>query len=371
MTQLRKDIILDRAVMISLAMWIAKYGLKIADQSAARTLLQNYARLIYESTGMSAIERILRGYEPISKKLVCVSHHVTLDVGSDEKSLLTATVAEAVRIPRLLHALDRFATTRMGSAHPREDVLGYVVRLLLLGRQLKADILPWKARGDIIVALFEESELKWDAEDTIGRLHLLRSEPCCFPYLPPIKEQEPLHRFGILLPEVNLFDHDLCMDEISTAELDSPFRDVLSPINSTQDSGEFDVFIAYNAKDKDQVKKIAERLRAHGLLPWFDDWELRPGMPWQDCLQEQIQNIKAVAVFIGPRGVGPWEDLEVKAFIEEFVLRKCPIIPVLLPGRKRWPKLPPFLKMFHGVDFNKPNPDPFRQLVYGITGKRD
>ena len=135
-------------------------------------------------------------------------------------------------------------------------------------------------------------------------------------------------------------------------------------------TGEFDVFLSYNSADRDAVKEIANRLKARGILPWLDEWELRPGLPWQKALQKQIKKIKAAAVFVGAKGIGPWQDMEQEAFIQQFVKRQCPVIPVILMGTKRVPKLPIFLNGMTWVDFRKEDPDPLERLVYGITGKR-
>jgi hypothetical protein len=35
------------------------------------------------------------------------------------------------------------------------------------------------------------------------------------------------------------------------------------------------------------------------------------------------------------------------------------------------PRLPSFLKIWHEVDMRQPDPDPFEQLVWGITGERN
>jgi len=141
------------------------------------------------------------------------------------------------------------------------------------------------------------------------------------------------------------------------------------------ESKDYDVFLSYNSKDREKVMRIGERLKEQGILPWLDEWEIRPGEQWPKVLQDNIKRIKSAAVFIGPKGVGPWEDLEQMAFLQEFVDRKkrkqeCLLIPVVLPGRKNPPKLPPFLRLFHCVDFRKSEPDPLEQLIWGITGKR-
>jgi hypothetical protein len=136
---------------------------------------------------------------------------------------------------------------------------------------------------------------------------------------------------------------------------------------ATQD---FDVFLCHHGQDKPAVKQIGEQLKLHGILPWLDEWELRPGLPWQRRLEEQISQIKTVAVFVGNSGVGPWEHQELDAFLREFVRRSCPVIPVLLPGAPQEPALPVFLKAMTWVDFRIQEPDPMQRLLWGITGKR-
>ncbi len=141
-------------------------------------------------------------------------------------------------------------------------------------------------------------------------------------------------------------------------------------IEGKRATNDFDVFLCHNSRSKPAVKKIAEELIKHGILPWLDEWELRPGFPWQDALERQIKTIKAAAVFVGPDGMGPWQDQELKAFIRKFVAKQAPVIPVLLEGLMEVPELPTFFEGFHAVDFRKPSPDPMEQLRWGITGDR-
>lgn len=139
-------------------------------------------------------------------------------------------------------------------------------------------------------------------------------------------------------------------------------------------SDTFDVFMCYNSKDKPEVKGIATLLKGQGLLPWLDEWELRPGIPWQRSLEGQIKIIGAAAVFVGDRGngpwQGPWQDLEIAAFLRQFVDRGCPVIPVILRSCTSTPDLPTFLSGMTWVDFRRRKPNPIAQLVYGITGVR-
>ncbi|MBV9691104.1 MAG: TIR domain-containing protein, partial [Ktedonobacteraceae bacterium] len=137
---------------------------------------------------------------------------------------------------------------------------------------------------------------------------------------------------------------------------------------ATQD---FDVFLCHHGPDKGVVKQLGEQLKHAGILPWLDEWELRPGLPWQQLLEQQIEHIKAAAVFVGKSGIGPWQHQELDAFLREFVQRGCPVIPVLLPDAPQEPTLPVFLRAMTWVDFRKQDPDPMQRLLWGITGKRE
>jgi nucleotide-binding universal stress UspA family protein len=138
-------------------------------------------------------------------------------------------------------------------------------------------------------------------------------------------------------------------------------------LRGKEEVAEFDVFLCHNGQDKPAVRDLAQQLRERGLRPWLDESELRPGLPWQRVLEEQIQSIPAAAVIVGSH-VGPWQDQELAAFIRQFVRRHCPVIPVLLPGTER-PELPPFLDGMTWVDMATSDPDPLDRLEWGITGR--
>ena len=139
--------------------------------------------------------------------------------------------------------------------------------------------------------------------------------------------------------------------------------------NSQDES--YDVFLSYNSKDKVEVKKIADALKAQGIAPWLDEWELPPGRPAQRRLEAEITKSKSAAIFIGKEGMGPWQHMELDAFIHQFIDRDCSVIPVILsdapPGK---PQLSPFLGIMTWVDFREQEPDPMKQLIWGITNKK-
>jgi WD40 repeat protein len=136
------------------------------------------------------------------------------------------------------------------------------------------------------------------------------------------------------------------------------------------ETGDFDVFLCHNSKDKEEVKAIGEQLKKRGILPWLDVWEIRPGTRWQKALAGNIKSIRSAAVFIGPKGPGPWQDLEVEALLQQLAKRGCPIMPVILQGRRGRPRLPTFLDLWHMIDMRQDDPDPLDQLIWGITGQK-
>jgi pimeloyl-ACP methyl ester carboxylesterase len=142
----------------------------------------------------------------------------------------------------------------------------------------------------------------------------------------------------------------------------NPFRFLRLP------TGEFDVFMCHNSEDKPAVRTLTQQLKQRGIFPWLDEEQLRPGFPWQKILEEQIDKIRTAAVFIGKDGIGPWQNLEIDAFIRNFINRKAPVIPVILPVTAGTPKLPVFLGGMTRVDFRKSDPEPMQQLAWGITG---
>lgn len=141
-------------------------------------------------------------------------------------------------------------------------------------------------------------------------------------------------------------------------------------LNEKRRQGDYDVFLCHNSIDKPAVRKIGEILLQFGILPWLDEWDLQPGKRWQRVLQDQIAKVKTAAVFVGPSGMGPWQNMEIEGFLDQFVQRESPVIPVVLPECEKTPTLLPFLKGFNWIDFRKETPNPLNQLIWGITGER-
>ena len=144
-----------------------------------------------------------------------------------------------------------------------------------------------------------------------------------------------------------------------------------SPRRDADREQRFHVFLCYNSEDRPAVESIAKQLKARRIVPWFDWWELPPGRAWQAALEAQIETIGSAAVFVGQSGLGPWQDVEVRAILSQFIDRDCSAIPVILPSvEKKVPSLPLFLRGNRFIDFRDLEDDPLSMLIWGITGER-
>jgi hypothetical protein len=158
------------------------------------------------------------------------------------------------------------------------------------------------------------------------------------------------------------------LDSLCVASRSS--QDIVSFWALKAGTSEFDVFLCHNSQDKDEVRELNERLKALSIRTWLDEEQLVPGRPWQDELEAQIASIRSTVICVGGDGNGPWQQVELRAFIQEFVRRGIPVIPVILPACKHVPDLPLFLRQFTWVDLRKERPDPLQLLKWGITGKK-
>jgi hypothetical protein len=184
--------------------------------------------------------------------------------------------------------------------------------------------------------------------------------PVCDEY---ISFHEPAERLGVIPETVPKMDQ--------TADKQRNRDMALAVLQGKIATGDFDVFLCHSNIDKPVVKKLGEWLKRQGIFPWLDEWELRPGLPWQPSLEKQIGQIKSAAVFVGKEGIGPWQLQEIEAFPREFVNRGCPVIPVLLPDAPQKPELPIFLKGMTWVDLRGKDHKALNRFYWGITGERD
>jgi TIR domain len=100
----------------------------------------------------------------------------------------------------------------------------------------------------------------------------------------------------------------------------------------------YDVFLSYNSADHGVVDEIARKLRDEGLKPFFDRWNLAPGMRWRSKLEKTLGSCKAVAICVGPGEMGSWQQREVDVALD--LQSRSPNLPVnryySLAANLRW-----------------------------------
>lgn len=142
--------------------------------------------------------------------------------------------------------------------------------------------------------------------------------------------------------------------------------------NSPTRKHQYDVFLSHHSSDKPQVERLAVRLEDEaGLKPFLDKWHLVPGQPWQEELEAALDQSATCAVFVGPNGLGAWENEEMRSALDDRVRnQKFCVIPVLLPGAnpQNAQTLPRFLRRLTWVDFRAglDDAEAFKRLVAGI-----
>ncbi|WP_175587032.1 toll/interleukin-1 receptor domain-containing protein, partial [Nostoc sp. UIC 10630] len=139
-----------------------------------------------------------------------------------------------------------------------------------------------------------------------------------------------------------------------------------------EDKAKFDVLLVHNTQDKYQIKAIATALTQRNLKPWLYEGQFLPDEPFQNDIQQIIPLVKSAAIFIDSQELGRWQNWELKPFIDQCVINKIPVIPVLLPGISNLPEDLVFLKQLRWVTFsNGINDKPALDLLqWGITGEK-
>ena len=114
----------------------------------------------------------------------------------------------------------------------------------------------------------------------------------------------------------------------------------------------YDVFVSYARSDGAAAAELNGWLCAQGLSTFFDRSALRPGLRWVPALEDAIGRSKAVAILVGPHGIGNTQQYERElALVRQTGDPAFPVIPVLMPGCNSPPT--GFLQLLTWVDLSK------------------
>jgi Tol biopolymer transport system component len=126
-------------------------------------------------------------------------------------------------------------------------------------------------------------------------------------------------------------------------------------------SSGYDVFFSYHWQDHAEAEQIARALHERGLRVFLDRWYLTPGLSWVNGLATALNSGGAVAVIIGPHGMGRWQQRERDLALDRQTREPVfPVIPVLLPNAE--PALD-FLALNTWIDLRGGIADPARYEI--------
>ncbi|MGH9430044.1 MAG: KGGVGR-motif variant AAA ATPase, partial [Terriglobia bacterium] len=137
----------------------------------------------------------------------------------------------------------------------------------------------------------------------------------------------------------------------------------------------YDAFLSYADADGKVVEQMDSQLHKQGVKTFFPLRDILPGGNWAAATSAAMAASKAIVVFVGPSGSGPWQDQESLGALENHAKDASKrIIPVLLPKAPSTEKLrlPNFLRNVQWVDLRAGLGDKqaMSNLIWALTGER-
>jgi WD40 repeat protein len=283
---------------------------------------------------------------------------------------------------------------------PRKQVCGFAIEYPDKADEALGRLTVFFERGtakdvQLLFLRFVNQQLKRLAlESTVQRERVYHCEACSYTVPPQIVNRRiESGRFTVICPgcDAHMPIDDLAEEsEIqdkqlerlnAQAERERARQTRLTILDERRREQEFHVFLCHNSKDKPVVRQLADKLLEHGILAWVDEKGVLAGDRFSKKLEEMVDQAGALAVLIGPQGMGQWQEMEYHAALQRSIedrdeegRPRLRLIPVLLPGVPPKPELPVFLRGMHAIDLRQEGPEnreEIRRLVEAITTKRD
>lgn len=260
----------------------------------------------------------------------------------------------AFEIPQWLESLE----VAIDAAEGGRDQLAWVERAITcVGKIMDRVAFSDKSKGSITTRQYNLVDQRISAVHTV-LTKLTNKLPAATP------ETEKLKNLPMLLLRIKNKLDSMVVNEDGVFESDVKASTIPS---STKLEARFDVFLAHNSNDKPFIRVIFKHLKNKGVRPWLDENEIPPGRWFQDVIQDAIYRSRTAAIFIGQQGLGRWQAIELKSFINQAVKQGIPVIPVLLPGVHEIPAELSFLQGFTAVQFrNADDAEAIGSLIWGI-----
>jgi hypothetical protein len=120
---------------------------------------------------------------------------------------------------------------------------------------------------------------------------------------------------------------------------------------------EWRVFLSHAHSDKEQVRRLANALRAEGITCWLDEEQIRPGDSIPQKIENGLQRSKRVAVCLSRAfSASRWVRAEYGPFIADEISRDAGarVIPVVLDDQLDDQSVPMLLRAKLRIRYNDP-----------------
>lgn len=141
---------------------------------------------------------------------------------------------------------------------------------------------------------------------------------------------------------------------------------------------QYHAFACYNSRNRQEVRTICEYLTNSHFRVFLDTTHLFPGAIHTKAIDDAVRDSETILVFIGPQGLGPWQQEEVSGALWSSVRETDSdpnkvIIPILLPDADiTHENVPLFLRSRTFVKFSKnvEEEEPLQKLIEGLLRDR-
>ncbi|MDP9190659.1 MAG: toll/interleukin-1 receptor domain-containing protein [Acidobacteriota bacterium] len=286
---------LDRSVLSQLYIELsASRPWKVLGIKAACDALDE---LLYEPEGTSALQPVLAQCTWLRDKIQPVHYRETVRLSPEQRLSIEHAFGRLQELTAIIEAV-RVFNVRTGMPYrTTAEALGYVFRLLLLGRVLSADLVCWSPRADLVrtVLATDGVGVVQDSNAPDGTTRTI-SSPTPLPF-------------------------DSGTDSIPYTVLS--YRDPTAYRCS--------VFLSHSTHDKPFARRLAADLsRLEGRV-WVDEAEIRPGDSFVGGIEGGLAQADFVLIVLSPDAVASkWVATELRVAISREASEGRPtVIPLL------------------------------------------
>src|SRR4029077_17148245 len=80
----------------------------------------------------------------------------------------------------------------------------------------------------------------------------------------------------------------------------------------------YDAFLSYAASEEKVVRQVDAQLRRYEVKTFFPFRDLAPGEDWATGCESGMAASKAMVVFVGEGGIGPWQNQQSLVALENY-----------------------------------------------------